>query len=169
MSSGRKRPAKSIITSTLQTVLLFGHPRERQSRADHPCLSRNNKAQVAEWLGGGGRGGEGYSEGLLRLAAAANTGSTEGDMNAADGGLMRKMDAAEPVERTSISNADENAPLFKRVIGMLERLRRRVGEVPEDAADEGRFLMMAALVGVLTGTAGVFFFFFCMLLRVRML
>lgn len=35
-----------------------------------------------------------------------------------------------------------------------QRLQRQVCELPEDTAEEGRFLMMAALVGVITGTAG---------------
>lgn len=43
--------------------------------------------------------------------------------------------------------------VFFRAIGGL---LRRVTEVPESATDEATFLMMAAFVGVVTGTAGVF-------------
>lgn len=37
----------------------------------------------------------------------------------------------------------------------LQKLRRYVFELPEDTAEESRFLIMAALVGVITGTAGM--------------
>lgn len=36
----------------------------------------------------------------------------------------------------------------------VKGLRRQFLDLPEDTAEEGRFLMMAALVGVITGTAG---------------
>lgn len=51
----------------------------------------------------------------------------------------------------------QNRGLFsvQGALGVLKKLRKGMIEVPEDAADEARFLMMAALVGVLTGTAGV--------------
>lgn len=42
----------------------------------------------------------------------------------------------------------------KGVLRQLDRVQKQVRDVPEDAADEGRFLMMAALVGILTGSAG---------------
>ncbi|CAM9963472.1 unnamed protein product, partial [Laminaria digitata] len=41
----------------------------------------------------------------------------------------------------------------KGVLRQLDRVQKQVRDVPEDAADEGRFLMMAALVGILTGSA----------------
>lgn len=45
--------------------------------------------------------------------------------------------------------------MFKAILGLLNRLRRKVAAIPEGAADEGRFLAIAAFIGVLTGTAGM--------------
>lgn len=36
----------------------------------------------------------------------------------------------------------------------MKKVRRRLMEIPEPAADEGRFLLLAAFVGVITGTSG---------------
>lgn len=64
------------------------------------------------------------------------------------------LDAAEPT--CSASAADAGPPLLSIKWGreQVQRLHRHVWELPEDTAEEGRFLMMAALVGVITGTAG---------------
>jgi len=44
---------------------------------------------------------------------------------------------------------------MKWSLEQLQRVQRQLLELPEDTAEEGRFLMMAALVGVITGTAGL--------------
>lgn len=48
---------------------------------------------------------------------------------------------------------------LKGAMRTLGKVLHRIREVPEDAADEGKFLLMAAVVGVLTGSAGVFWGF----------
>lgn len=60
-------------------------------------------------------------------------------------------DAAEPA-----SSSAAGPPFLSIKWGreQVQRLQRQACELPEDTAEEGRFLMMAALVGVITGTAG---------------
>lgn len=60
------------------------------------------------------------------------------------------VDAAEP------ASSEAGPPVLSIKWGrkQVQRLQQQVCELPEDTAEEGRFLMMAALVGVITGTAG---------------
>lgn len=66
--------------------------------------------------------------------------------------MLQSEDAAEPREEVGTPPL---VMLAKGVANVLGRLVRFARDIPEDAADEGRFLMMATFVGVVTGTAGV--------------
>lgn len=52
-----------------------------------------------------------------------------------------------------VDNVAEHVPT-KRTSGTLRRIVERAIEIPEYAADEGKYLATAAFVGVMTGTAG---------------
>lgn len=71
------------------------------------------------------------------------------------------LDAAEPASPSSPASAAPPLLSIKWARGQMQRLRQHVFELPEDTAEEGRFLMMAALVGVITGTAGEWGFSTC--------
>lgn len=137
MSSGRKHPADDApIRSTLQFL--------RNSRR---TAAGGKKRTTSSW----GLAGEEQGPIGVPPTAAAATGV---------GGGVPEEGVRVDVEYVSeaVEPAAEAGPSsFLSVKGMLrqlDRVQKQVRDVPEDAADEGRFLMMAALVGILTGSAG---------------
>lgn len=132
MASGRKHPADDApIRSTLQSLRNL----------------RRKKGTTGSW---GLAGGEQGPIGVLRTATAAT--GVGGGVN--EEGVRVQVDcvseAAEPPAEAGLTSFFS----VKGVLRQLDRVQKQVRDVPEDAADEGRFLMMAALVGVLTGSAG---------------
>lgn len=88
------------------------------------------------------------------IYVAAASSSTIGNLDAAPAAAAMRADAAELG-----ADAAAAAPLLSKKWGLkqqLQGLQRQLFDLPEDTAEEGRFLMMAALVGVITGTAGGF-------------
>lgn len=99
---------------------------------------------------------------FCRLGASARS-STEGPAAASFPGVAAVTDAAASaspagasVDAAEPASAAAGPPFLSIRWGreQIQRLQRQVCELPEDTAEEGRFLMMAALVGVITGTAG---------------
>lgn len=133
MMSARKQHPASKMRSTLQKLLNF-----RQLRRERRLSPRGSKARLQATVGLGGK--EEDSVGEVETASAA----------AQDAEGLLYTGAAEPIVK------DEPSLPFPvaKVVGSVRKFVESIGDVPEDAADEGRFLMMAALVGVLTGTAG---------------
>lgn len=142
MSSDRKRPAAIDvpIRSTLHRCLPLRS--SRRSDVDKKRATRSRRLA-----------GEGEQDpvGIPPTAPAAS--GVGGGVPTEGLGVMadRVSDAAEPPK-------DEAGPTSSfSIIGALRqlgRVQKQVREVPEDAADEGRFLVMAAIVGILTGSAG---------------
>lgn len=89
----------------------------------------------------------------LGTAIGQTGGQEEQKMGATGFGAManRGTDAGAP----SAGAAKRGWFLVQGVLSALKKLQRVV-EVPENAADEGKFLLMAAFVGVLTGTSGMY-------------
>lgn len=94
------------------------------------------------------------------LAATATASGDEGAGSAGAGADAEPAkDAATALVQSEAAQSSEAAdsPSLLSLRGIwreVERLSRELREIPEDAADEGRFLLMAAFVGVLTGTSG---------------
>lgn len=130
MMSSRKQHPASKMRSTLQKLIHFRHVRRVRR------LTPNSDDRLHATVGLGGR--EEDSVGEAGTASAAQ--DTEG---------LVLTEAAEPIK-------DEERLPFSvgKVVSSACKVVEKIGDVPEDAADEGRFLMMAAFVGVLTGAAG---------------
>lgn len=100
-------------------------------------LGRSNRTGNTRRLGTAIEQTEGQEEEQIGSTALEETASRETDAGVSSAGAAK---------RGWFS--------VKGAFGALKRLRRVV-EVPENAADEGKFLLMAAFVGVLTGTSGM--------------
>lgn len=82
-------------------------------------------------------------------------GDALGDTQSRDGMISMEM-----VSLKCTQDQVDNVPELvstKRTSGTLRRIVERAIEIPEYAADEGKYLAMAAFVGVMTGTAGALF------------
>lgn len=133
MMSARKQHPASKVRSALQKLIHFRHV-QRGRR-----LTPNSDPRLHSTVGLGGSGEDYIGE--AGTASAAQ--DTEG---------LVLTEAAEPIK-------DEERLPFSvgKVVSSVCKVVAKIGDVPEDAADEGRFLMMAAFVGVLTGAAGASF------------
>lgn len=150
-------------------------PTQGQSEQQHPAAFRNvpqvagqkatggtstfNTAAAAATARGGttiepapGRVGRG-----VRNDEEVTDGAIDGSRSTGD--ISSSLGAEHLPSKTVVRNgpsSETTGPLLWLMGAMraLERLQRKVQDVPEGAADEGKFLMMAAVVGVLTGSAG---------------
>lgn len=129
MMSGRKQHPVSQVRSTLQKLIYVGH-----LRSGHR-LTPNSDARLHATVELGGGDEDSIGE--------ADTASTAQDSE----GLVLA-EAAEPIKIKRLPFS------VGKVVSSVCKVVGKIGDLPEDAADEGRFLMMAAFVGVLTGGAG---------------
>lgn len=156
----------------LQRTRLFQPKRTRVANTEHRRCSRGDVA-VVPLEGAADDSAEsppGTPTGIYVAAAFPITGSLDAapaGSNAAELGAVAVAAAAGPADDDN-GGAAAAAAATPTVSSMkwgmkkkVDGLRRQFFELPEDTAEEGRFLMMAALVGVITGTAGEKDSWFC--------
>lgn len=161
MSSTRqqRKPPLARTATLLQRTLLFQSQRTRVANTKHGRCSRGIVAVVPlEGATDGSAESPPASSSTTGIYVAAAS-PIIGSLGVAPAGLGLRTDAAElgavaaPAAGLSSNGGGAAAPtLLSTKWGMKNKVRFL--ELPDDTAEEGRFLIMAALVGVITGTAG---------------
>lgn len=132
MSCGRKHPADDApIRSTLQSLRNF----------------RRKKGTTGSWVLAG------EEQGPIGVPPTATAATGVGG-GVHEEGVRMEVDCVSEAAEPPAEAGPTPFLSVKGVLRQLDRVQKQVRDVPEDAADEGRFLIMAALVGVLTGSAG---------------